>query len=224
MTTPHIPMPLRAVAGLAAVTIDEARRLPDRLVGLPVLAVSTALQTSLRVQQHYAELVARGDQLLGQLRTQTDGAPPWARFDDEEPTLRPPSGFDVTATDFDDLGAPYDAAVGGVGTISVDDVDAEEEVADAAAVRAAEDAEDAAAALAAELAEAAEDAAAEPAAEPPEPPLPRYGELSVPQLRARLRNLTEPQLEQLLAYERATAARPPYLTMLENRLTTVRAR
>ena len=81
-----IPTPLRAVAGLAAATIDEAKRLPGRLVGLPVMAVSTALQTSLKVQQHYADLVVRGDELLAQLRPEPSDAPSWAQFDDDLPT------------------------------------------------------------------------------------------------------------------------------------------
>jgi hypothetical protein len=56
------------------------------------------------------------------------------------------------------------------------------------------------------------------------PPLPRYDELSIPQLRGRLRTLDETTLEQLVGYERVHAARAPYLTMLENRLTTLRSR
>lgn len=85
MTDNPVPMPLRAAAGLAALAIDEARRLPGRLVGLPVLAVSGAMQASLRVQQGYAELAVRGDQLLAQLRPGPgDGTPPWARFDEDE--------------------------------------------------------------------------------------------------------------------------------------------
>ena len=53
MSTP-IPPPLRAAAGLAALAIDSARKVPQQLVGLPVLAVSTALQASLKAQQTYA--------------------------------------------------------------------------------------------------------------------------------------------------------------------------
>jgi hypothetical protein len=139
-----IPTPLRAVAGLAAATIDEAKRLPTRLVGLPVLAVSTALQTSLKVQQHYADLVIRGDELLAQLRPEPAEAPEWATFDDD--VSEAPAG----------------------------------------------------------------------------PPIPGYDELSVPQLRARLRQLPEAQLIELLEYEQANLARAPYLTMLANRLETVR--
>ena len=46
--------PVRAAVGLVAVAADEARTLPDRAIELPVLAVSTALQMSLRAQQRYA--------------------------------------------------------------------------------------------------------------------------------------------------------------------------
>jgi hypothetical protein len=56
------------------------------------------------------------------------------------------------------------------------------------------------------------------------PPVAGYDDLSIPQLRGRLRGLSAEQIEALLAYERATRARPPFLTMLENRLTTMRSR
>lgn len=100
MTDNPVPMPLRAAAGLAALAIDEARRLPRRLVGLPVLAVSGAMQASLRVQQGYTELAVRGDQLLAQLRPgAAEEAPPWARFDEDESDTGPgvPTRIDVDA-------------------------------------------------------------------------------------------------------------------------------
>ena len=61
------------------------RRLcPTRSLELPVLAVSTALQLSLRAQQHYAALTVRGDELLTPLRGGAPDEPPeWARFDDD---------------------------------------------------------------------------------------------------------------------------------------------
>lgn len=77
---PQLPTPLRAALGLAASALDEARRLPDRAIELPMLAVSTALQMSLRAQQRYAQLAARGDDLLNGRET-TDEPPPWATFD-----------------------------------------------------------------------------------------------------------------------------------------------
>jgi hypothetical protein len=67
-----------------ATALDEARRLPDKAIELPMLAVSTALQMSLRAQQRYASLAARGDDLLNR-REPTDEPPPWATFDEPVP-------------------------------------------------------------------------------------------------------------------------------------------
>ena len=344
MSTP-IPPPLRAVAGLAAVAIDNARKLPEQLVGLPVLAVSAALQVSLKTQQRYAALVARGDELLGQLRGLED-EPAWARFDDEPGPVgrpaRPPSAFDtvveptafataadpaafdtaaepapagedalldelaadqlsageaeaglladatadrdgpvlepdgVTATEaeaggldvaevpLDGTEVPLDgtapgvdlpagtvtggaAGSGGAGRGTEPGVDLPADAADAADTEAAlsavvagrepgsvgEPGVDLPAGLA-EGAAAVEEALDDSAPADPtagldgylavEPPIPHYDELSIPQLRGRLRALSEQQIEALVAYERSTAARPPYLTMLENRLVTLRSR
>jgi hypothetical protein len=78
---PSLPTPFRAALGLAAQAVEEARHLPDRAIELPMLAVSTALQLSLRAQQRYAMLAARGDELLNP-RSTTDEPPPWATFDE----------------------------------------------------------------------------------------------------------------------------------------------
>jgi hypothetical protein len=77
---PQLPTPLRAALGLAAEAAEQARHLPDRAIELPMLAISTALQVSLRAQQRYAMLAARGDDLLNR-RPTTDEPPPWATFD-----------------------------------------------------------------------------------------------------------------------------------------------
>src|ERR1700712_3625594 len=78
----EIPEPVRAVAGLAATVFDEARRLPETLPGLPVRALGLAMQLSMKLQQHYAGLVARGDELLTGLRGEDE--PGLAPFDDDE--------------------------------------------------------------------------------------------------------------------------------------------
>jgi hypothetical protein len=319
MSTP-IPPPLRAAAGLAALAIDSARKAPQQLLGLPVLAVSTALQASLKAQQAYAGLVARGDEVLGQLRGPQDAS--WATFDDEPAGARPPSAFDAVPEDAgsaDDIAvdlaaAPEDVVVAGVAddiaaadlsdaliaeagedTTLIDEVDRELDpdtdadvlsLADAAELRAEQAEADAVnvlgeteedeevsadAAVDAALAEAGVDVVpferdagddsrsngraptTEPGADLPadgmalaadaaaadaalaadspldgylavEPPVSGYDELSIPQLRGRLRSLTLEQIEALLSYERANQSRPPYLTMLENRLTTLRSR
>jgi hypothetical protein len=96
---PSLPTPFRAALGLAAQAIDEIKHLPDRAIELPVLAVSTVLQISLRAQQQYAMLAARGDDLLNHRGT-TDQPPPWATFDDPasaaDPTDDPTPAADPT--------------------------------------------------------------------------------------------------------------------------------
>ncbi|WP_345702700.1 lipid droplet-associated protein [Pseudonocardia eucalypti] len=54
--------------------------------------------------------------------------------------------------------------------------------------------------------------------------LEEYEQWSLPQLRARFRNLTLPQLEALLAWETGHQDRPPYVTMLSNRIASVSGR
>jgi len=304
MSTP-IPPPLRAAAGLAALTIDAARKVPQQLVGLPVLAVSSALQASLKAQQTYAGLIARGDEVLGQLRRREDA--PWARFDDDEPAgARPPSAFDAAPDPTEAADGVAEAADGVADALAAEDLadaltaesveeaalveeverdldpDRDADVVELAEARAeqaeadtenvlGEIEEDEVAAADAAFADAgltvvdldvdaaaadrpngrpegsgtepgtdmpadgmalAADAAAAGAAlaadiavgGPGGPPVAGYDDLSIPQLRGRLRGLSAEQIEALLAYERATRARPPYLTMLENRLTTLRSR
>lgn len=89
---PPLPSPVRAALGLAVTVLDEARHLPDKAIELPMRAISRALQLSLRAQQRYAALAARGDELLSSRQT-TDEPPSWARFDEaaDEPVVLPNS-------------------------------------------------------------------------------------------------------------------------------------
>jgi hypothetical protein len=77
----QLPGPVRAVVGLLATAADEAKHLPDRAIELPMLAVSSALQMSLRAQQRYARLAARGDDIINR-RPPGEEPPPWATFDE----------------------------------------------------------------------------------------------------------------------------------------------
>jgi hypothetical protein len=77
----QLPGPVRAVVGLLATAADEAKHLPDRAIELPMLAVSSALQMSLRAQQRYARLAARGDDVINRRPPGTE-PPAWATFDD----------------------------------------------------------------------------------------------------------------------------------------------
>lgn len=89
---PPLPTPFRAAIGLAATLFDEARHLPDKAIELPMVAVSRALQLSMRAQQRYAGYAARGDELLTG-RSTGDEPPTWARFD--EPVADPATAVEI---------------------------------------------------------------------------------------------------------------------------------
>jgi hypothetical protein len=76
----QLPTPFRAALGVVAIARDVVQNFPDKAIEVPMLALSTALQMSLRAQQRYAELTARGDALLAGQRV-SDEAPARATFD-----------------------------------------------------------------------------------------------------------------------------------------------
>ena len=47
----EIPEVVRAAAGLAATVLDEARKLPETLPGLPVRVIGLAMQQAMKAQQ-----------------------------------------------------------------------------------------------------------------------------------------------------------------------------
>jgi hypothetical protein len=61
------------------------------------------------------------------------------------------------------------------------------------------------------------------AASGPSELLASYDEMSLAELRSKLRGLSLPQLEVLLAYEHANRDRPAFVTLLSNRISTVRS-
>ncbi|SDF24932.1 hypothetical protein SAMN05660662_1542 [Blastococcus aurantiacus] len=96
----EIPEVVRAAAGLAATVVDEARRLPETLPGLPVRLIGMAMQHAMKVQQQYAGLVARGDELFTGIRG--DAEPGMATFDDDGDAA-PVEGFRGSAFDRADV-------------------------------------------------------------------------------------------------------------------------
>jgi hypothetical protein len=204
-----LPLPVRIAAGLVATAVEQARELPRLVVEFPVTAISLTLQTSMRMQQKVTELAIKGDRALGMLRTPED-TPAWARFDDEEPPasrngvastvteLRPPPSRPSTRR-ADPTGDPAD---------------------DPAPVSTAREVAARTTAAAADPEPPADATAADSESTGPNL-LPGYREMTIPQLRARLRKLSEADLRALLAWETAHDNRPPFVTMLSNRITTV---
>ncbi|WP_309116822.1 lipid droplet-associated protein [Saccharothrix sp.] len=163
-----LPLPVRLAAGLAVTAVEQARKLPQQLAGLPVTVVSEALQLSMRVQQTVTELAIKGDDALAVLRP-VEEEPEWATFDEDEELDEPEDEPDEEPAH--------------------DPWEAEEQAL---------------------------------AAEPPAA-LPNYDELTLPQLRARLRTLSADDLRQLLEHERTHAGRPEFTGMLARRIANLDA-
>lgn len=223
-----LPLPIRIVAGLVATAVEQARELPRLVIEFPVTAISHTLQASMRMQQKVTELAIKGDRVLGTLGA-PDEAPAWATFDDEEPprrngasntvtALRPPAGRAAarraTATPPPADPAPRDT--GAVDTAPADTTPAETA---ATGTASRSTAREVAARTTAATEPPAEPAGSDGASGPNV--LPGYRDLTIPQLRGRFRKLTEADLRALLAWETAHDNRPPFVTMLTNRITTV---
>jgi hypothetical protein len=209
-----LPLPVRIAAGLVASAVEQARDLPRIVVEFPVTAVSQALQVSMRMQQKVTELAIKGDRALDSLRP-VDERPSWATFDDEEEEpSRNGAGIvtELRPARPEDGAAPIEpsaesATAVATGTI-IDEPAIDEPAIDEPATD--EPATDA---------NAADENAADVLAGPNV--LPGYASLTIPQLRGRLRHLGVDDLRALLAWETSHENRPPFVTMLSNRITTV---
>lgn len=200
--TPQLPLPVRVAAGLVATAVEQARDLPRLALELPVTAVSQALQASMRVQQKVTELAIKGDRVLG-LGPSIEDEPPWATFDDDLPPRRNGRTGDAPTKVTTLRSVDLFAAPGPVDPASVDPASADPEPVTPAPA-----------------------ATAPPAPSPAAPEdgpqvLPGYGSLTIPQLRGKLRHLAVDDLRALLVWEQAHGDRPPYVTMLSNRIAAV---
>lgn len=199
-----LPLPIRVAAGLAVTAVEQARTLPAKIAGLPVTVASQALQVSMRVQQQVTELAIRGDEVLSSLRP-VEETPEWATFDedveDDSFDFSKPTPFESA---FDRVDDDDDRRNGhhtvDAETFATSDPWTEEEQAIAEETEALEAAAD----------------------DRPLPEVTGYDELSLPQLRARLRRFSATELAELLDYERAHGNRPSFVGMLTRRIATVR--
>jgi len=244
-TTPdrsaEIPEPIRAAAGLAVAALDQVRQLPTAITGLPVRVAGLAMQTSLRLQQRYAGLVAKGDAVLAQMRRPDDEDPPWATFDDDivdvADAVTEDVGVDVTAADEAGSQPASDVALPPLpgttrrrtprktpSTSRMGHAPSAFDLADEVATASTTAVPTIGGTTTDNDAEVTADSASNghattsSAPVPPVPPVPGYDAFTLAQLRARLRTFDAATLQSLLNYEREQRARTSYLTMLENRL------
>ncbi|MGH3799256.1 MAG: lipid droplet-associated protein [Pseudonocardiaceae bacterium] len=217
-----LPLPVRVAVGLAVTAVEQARKLPEQLSELPVTAASRAVQAAMRVQQRVTELAIKGDRVCALFRP-VEETPPWARFDeDDEPDARGTTTSTATASGFGKAtdGAalapvvPGSGAGHGTASTAFGEVD-EADVARALTAQRPPATDAHTGATTPEDTKVARSGGAPSA-------LPEYDELSLAQLRGKLRALSLPELAELLEYEHAHQDRAAFVTMLSNRISTVR--
>ncbi|MDQ4031599.1 MAG: lipid droplet-associated protein [Actinomycetota bacterium] len=217
-----LPWPVRIAMGLAVTAVEQAHKLPEQLSELPVTAASRAVQAAMRVQQRVTELAIKGDEVFAMFQP-VEEAPPWARFDeDDEPGTRNGTiGPARESGETPDGAVPTAAAPGsGTGHGTAAKASGEIDEADVARAMATGPPPKPRNAAPAEFT----DASMARSASGPPPVLPRYDDMSIAQLRAKLRTLSLPELTELLEYEHAHQDRAAFVTMLSNRISTVRSR
>ncbi|WP_040812296.1 lipid droplet-associated protein [Nocardia concava] len=221
------PFLARVAAGAAVYALEETRRLPTTALNFPITAISQMLQTTMHLQQFVTSLALKGDEVFDRLVNQPEEQPAWATFDEDEADEQTPSfaSDSVRQSRFDLFTEPEPAV---------------EEPAEAPAAPVSAEPEPVATESAAQ--EAAEPEAAETPApatasksstnghngsgvvEPEVASRFDYANMTIAQLRARLRQLSVEELATLLAYEQETFDRAPFVTMLTNRIATVQAK
>src|SRR3954470_13380715 len=100
----EIPEVVRAAAGLAVTVLDEARKLPQTLPGLPVRVIGFAMQKAMWAEQQYSDLLARGDELFTGLRGEAE--PGLATFDEDLPDDAAPAAAGFRESAFDRAEVP----------------------------------------------------------------------------------------------------------------------
>jgi hypothetical protein len=246
-----LPLPLRVAAGLAVSTAERVRELPKQLTGLPITVVSQLLQCSMRVQQHVTELAIKGDDALSALRPVEDtpswatfdedveskassrgpssGGPSSTAPLSTEPSSTAPSSPGPSPTEPSPTEPSATSAMRDTTPISpaavpeprtetngqgqfFHELDSREPESDPWAEEER--------ALAEEHEEGEFDSTGSAAKSGPAG-VANYDELTLPQLRARLRRFSLAELEELLTYERTHADRASFVGMLARRIGNV---
>ncbi len=201
------PFFARVAAGAAVYALEEARRLPTTAMHLPITAISQLLQTTMHAQQFVTSLALKGDQVFDQLTNRPEEQPAWATFDEDEDDPDPvfTSAREASLSRFDLYAAPEPVVPAPTGEPAAPEpVQNETETAATSSSNGP--------------------GAGDEVAEPEVAARYDYLNMTLAQLRARLRMFTVEDLTALLEYERHTRDRAAFVTMLTNRIATVQAK
>jgi len=190
-----LPTPVAAALGVIPTAIEGVKRVPARVVQLPVLARSTALTKWAEAQQRYDDLAERGERFISSVRGHgPDNVDEW--LTEHIPTVSDPV---AQVTDLLDKAASKNGSKSAPsGSLARHDT-----------------------AASAEVVAVVEDVASVVGTTTPshdDLPLPDYDHMTLGSLRGRLRSLTVEELVAVRDYEKAHADRLPVITLLENRI------
>ncbi|MFI6868539.1 lipid droplet-associated protein [Nocardia sp. NPDC050406] len=238
------PFLARVAAGAAVYALEETRRLPTTAVNLPITAVSQMLQNFMHLQQFVTSLALKGDEVFDRLTNRPEEQPEWATFDEDvsdeqifgsaSESVRK-SRFDLYSPEDSVAPEPEPIAVPAPEADVISDAAGEPEAIEQPEQAVAEEqeapaadpqpvAESAAPATASVASTNGHNGSAAAVVEPEVASRYDYLNMTLAQLRARLRMLSVDELAQLLDYEQQTQARAPFVTMLTNRIATVQAK
>ncbi|MFF0491551.1 lipid droplet-associated protein [Nocardia sp. NPDC004068] len=228
------PFIARVAAGAAVYAIEETRRLPTVAMNFPITAISRLLQTTMHTQQFVTSLALKGDLVFDRLANRPVEQPEWATFDEDEIDQQTP-GFAADTSrksrfDLYDEPEPTSAQSNFNAPQPPVETDAvvprplapESDYTAPQPTTAPDDSEP--------EPESASGATPSSNGKPETVDTPEvavrfdYENMTLAQLRARLRVLSLDDLATLLEYELKTRDRAPFVTMLTNRIATVQAK
>jgi hypothetical protein len=221
-----VPTPVAAAIGIVPTVIDSAKRVPAKVVSLPVLAVSTALTRLAEAQKAYDDLAERGERFVTHLRGNGAGAGDVQEWLTEHVPTE--NGAVAQVTELLDRAAtkapakaPSKAAskAATAGKAATPDPEAPKAEPTPSAPSGAPTRHDTAATP--DVVAVVEDVTSvigAPELSHDELPLPDYDHMTLGSLRGRLRSLTVDQLVAVREYEKAHADRLPVITLVDNRI------
>lgn len=226
-----VPTPVAAALGIVPTVVARARRVPGKVVQLPILAVASALTTLETVRREYDALADRGEQLVARVRgTSLDeledrvedrlaGTPLAAPYDRVEDAIEDATESLVgTVSDLlDRASAKRPTKASTKTSTKTSTKDTAKGVTTPTAPTGTLTRRDTAATdeVVAQVEEVASGATA-PAHDAL--PLPDYDHLTLGSLRGRLRSLSLDDLVTVRAYEKEHADRLPVVTLLDHRI------
>jgi hypothetical protein len=77
------PYGVRLLVGAAVTAIEETRKLPQTILMYPMTFASQLAHLVMKVQQDFADLVIKGDEVLDHLFPPKEEQPEWATFDED---------------------------------------------------------------------------------------------------------------------------------------------